>query len=81
MVTTGSWMNPMEAFFGVITRQAIRRGISASVADLIAAIRRFIDGRNERCEPFGWTKDADTVLRKVKRQDASVTRHQARPAN
>jgi len=74
-------MNLVEVFFGIITRQAIRRGISPSVADLIAAIRRFIDGWNERCEPFSWTKDADTVLRKANRQDASVTRHQARPAN
>ena len=62
-------------------RHAIRRGITPSVAALIAAIRRFIDGWNERCEPFSWTKDADTVLRKANRQDASVTPHQARPAD
>lgn len=73
--TSGSWMNLVEVFFGIITRQAIRRGTFPSVADFIAAIRRFIDGWNERCEPFSWTKDADTILRKANRQDASVTRH------
>lgn len=73
--TSDSRMNRGEVFFGIITRQAIRRGTSPSVADLIAAIRRFIDARNDRCEPFTWTKDTDVVLSKAKRQDASVTRH------
>ena len=59
--TSGSWLNLVEIFFGIITRQAIRRrGSFDSVRELIDAIRRFIDGWNERCEPFVWTKDAET---------------------
>ena len=46
-----------------------------SVRDLVDAIRRFIDGWNERCEPFVWTKDADTILAKAKRKTTSDTRH------
>ena len=46
----------VEIFFGIITRQAIRRGTFTSVKDLIAAIEAFIDGWNERCQPFIWTK-------------------------
>jgi hypothetical protein len=38
-----SWLN-MEIFFGIITRQAIRRGSFTSVKDLITAIQAFIDG-------------------------------------
>ncbi len=34
----------VEIFFGIITRQAIRRGTFASVGELIDAIRQFIDG-------------------------------------
>jgi len=37
--TSGSWLNMVEIFFGLITRQAIRRGTFTSVKDLIAAIR------------------------------------------
>jgi len=37
-------MNMVEIFFGIITRQAIRRGTFHSVPDLKAAIRAFIDG-------------------------------------
>ena len=66
--TSGSWLNLVEIFFGIITRQAICRGCFDSVRELIDAIRRFIDGWNERCEPCTWTtKDADTILAKAKR--------------
>jgi len=66
---------PAEIFFGVITRQAIRRGTFTSVRELIEAITAFIDGWNERCEPFVWTKDADTIIAKAHRKPTSSTRH------
>jgi hypothetical protein len=62
-------------FFGLITRQAIRRGTFANVNELIAAIRRFIDAYNDRCEPFKWTKTADQILTKASRPKTSDTRH------
>jgi hypothetical protein len=55
--TSGSWLNLVEAFFSIITRQALRRGSFPTVADLIAAVERFIDAWNDRCAPFTWTKD------------------------
>jgi transposase len=73
--TSGSWLNLVEVFFGIITRQAIRRGSFPSVGELKAAIRRVIDAWNERCEPFVWTEDADTILAKLNTKDASATRH------
>jgi transposase len=74
--TSGSWLNMVEIFFSIITRQAIRRGSYASVRDLTAAIRRFIDGWNDRCEPFVWTKTADELLDHARPgQRTSFTRH------
>ena len=73
--TGASWLNLVEVFFSIITKQAIRRGSFDSVADLVRAIRRFIEAWNERCEPFVWTKDADTVITKAARKGTSVTRH------
>jgi hypothetical protein len=49
----------VEVWFGIIERQAIRRGTYTSVKDLNAKIRAFIDGWNDRCHPFVWTKTAD----------------------
>jgi transposase len=73
--TSGSWLNLVEVFFGIITRQAIRRGSYASVKDLVAAIGRFIEGWNERCHPFQWTKPADEILTHTNRQRTSDARH------
>jgi len=74
--TSGSWLNMVEIFFGIITRQAIRRGTFTSVKDLIAAIEAFIDGWNDRCQPFTWTKTADQLLPHCKSgKRTSFTRH------
>jgi transposase len=73
--TSGSWLNLVEVFFGIITRQAIRRGSFTSVKDLVAAIETYIDAWNERCEPFVWTKTADEILDKAHRKKTSNTRH------
>jgi hypothetical protein len=59
---SASWINLVEAFFSIITRQAIHRGSFPSVAQLVAAIRRFVDGWNDRCGPFLWTKTAEEIL-------------------
>jgi hypothetical protein len=45
----------------------------ASVDDLTAAIRAFIDAWNDRCEPFVWTKTADDILARLKPQTISAT--------
>ena len=50
--TSGSWLNMVEIFFSIITRQAIRRGSFTSVTDLITAIEAFIDGWNEPLPPL-----------------------------
>jgi len=73
--TSASWMNLVEVFFSIITRQTIRRGSFPSVADLVAAIRRFCDAWNERCHPFVWVKDADDIMVKATRKRTSGTEH------
>jgi transposase len=71
--TSVSWLNLVEVFFAIIERQALRRGDFASVQELMAAIRRFCDSWNQRCHPFTWTKNADQILTKLKRSNASAT--------
>ena len=73
--TSGSWLNLVEVFFGIITRQAIRRGSFDDVKQLVAAIRAFIDAYNDRCQPFTWTKTADDILHRATRQPTSDARH------
>ena len=75
--TSGSWLNLVEVWFGIIERQAIRRGSFPSVRDLMIKIRAFITGWNQRKHPFIWTKPADETLDKInrKRKHVSTTRH------
>jgi transposase len=65
--TSCSWLNLVECFFSIITRQAIRRGSFTSVKELTAAIGAFIDNWNDHPVPFAWTKDADEILSKIER--------------
>ena len=73
--TSGSWLNLVEVWFGIIERQAIRRGAFPSVRDLMIKIRAFIDGWNRRKHPFIWTKTADNVLNSIKRKQTSSAHH------
>jgi len=73
--THASWMNLVEVWFGILERQAIRRGVFTSVKDLNAKIRSFISGWNDRAHPFVWTKPADEILKKANRPTTSNPRH------
>ncbi|HEY1914178.1 MAG TPA: IS630 family transposase [Streptosporangiaceae bacterium] len=60
-----SWLNQVEMWFGIITRQAIRRGTFSSVRVLTQAISNYISSWNEDSTPFKWTATADEILEKV----------------
>jgi transposase len=60
-----SWINQIEIWFGIITRQSIRRGTFASVTVLIKTIRDYITHWNSNSRPFQWTATADEILAKV----------------
>lgn len=60
-----SWMNQIETWFGIITRQSIRRGTFTSVKVLIKTIRDYIAHWNADAQPFVWTAAADEILAKV----------------
>ena len=68
-------MNLVEVWFGIIERQAIRRGVFTSVKDLNTKIRAFIDGWNPRAHPFVWTKTAEQILEKANRPTTSNSRY------
>jgi transposase len=65
--TSGSWLNAVENFFSVLTRRRIRRGAFKSIADLQAAINRYLDEHNANPKPFVWTKPANVILAKLQR--------------
>jgi transposase len=64
--TSASWMNQVEIWNGIITRQLIRRGTFSSVKMLNHEIRQFTAAWNARARPFRWTATADEILEKIR---------------
>lgn len=73
--THALWINLIEVWFGLVERQAVRRGVFKSVKDLNPKLRTYIEGWNKRTHPFTWTKTADQVLAKANRPATSSSRH------
>jgi transposase len=67
-----SWVNQIETWFGIITRQSIRRGTFTSVKVLISQIRDYITHWNTTAKPFTWTATADEILAKVRLVQANI---------
>jgi transposase len=67
-----SWINQIETWFSIITRQSIRRGTFSSVKVLTTQIRDYIAHWNTTAQPFVWTATADEILAKVRLVQASV---------
>jgi len=65
--TSSSWLNLVERWFREITDEAIRRGVLASVPDLVTAIEAYLAASNTDPRPFVWTAGADAILEKVRR--------------
>ncbi len=65
--TPCSWLNAVERFFAKLTKRRLKRGVFRSVADLQAAINRFLGEHNGDAKPFIWTADADKIIAAVRR--------------
>ena len=46
--TSASWLNMVELWFSILTKQQVRRGVYHDVPELIAAIEHFIAGYNDQ---------------------------------
>jgi hypothetical protein len=68
--TSASWMNQVETWFGIPTRQALRRGSFENVRVLSAAIERFTREWNAGSSPFAWVKTADEIPKAVRKTQA-----------
>ncbi|MEQ9152821.1 MAG: IS630 family transposase [Parvibaculum sp.] len=66
--TSCSWLNAVEGFFARLARRRLKRGVFRSVADLQAAINRFLDEHNALDpKPFNWTADPNKIIAAVRR--------------
>jgi transposase len=71
--TSASWLNQVETWFGILTRQALRRASFESVRALVAAIERFTRSWNTGASPFVWVKTPDEILAKAVRKPQATS--------
>lgn len=71
--TYSSWLNQVEIWLGMITRDCIRRGIFRSVPDLVSKLMAYVRLYNRQAQPFRWTyRDP---RRRIHVSPISVTQH------
>jgi transposase len=61
--THASWVNLIECFFSILTRQGLQQAVHQSGKELEHFLKSFIDAYNKRCGPFQWTKGPDKLRR------------------
>ena len=71
--TYASWLNQIEIWLGMITRDCIRRGVFHSVSDLAHQIMTYIRSYNRNAQPFHWTYR--NPRKRIRVSPSSVTRH------
>lgn len=72
----GSWLNQVELWFSVLSRQFLRRGNFASMADFETRLRHWLDHYNwEKAHPYQWTYTGQPLVRNT---PFSQTRSQKR---
>jgi transposase len=71
--TGASWLNMVEAWFGILTRRSLRRGSFRTVRALTQHIKAYIDHWNEHPTPFVWTKGSAQIIRKAVRRGINKT--------
>ena len=61
--THASWVNLIECFFSILTKQALQHSVHHSVRDLEKFLKEYITIYNQRCGPFTWTKGPQKLKR------------------
>jgi transposase len=72
---SGSWLNQVERWFGLITDKMIRRGTFHSVDELERAIYEWLATWNEKPKAFVWKATADVILDKVRRCKEAIIKN------
>ena len=61
--THASWVNLIEGFFSILTRQGLQQAVHQSGQELEHFLKSFIQEYNKRCGPFEWTKGPEKLRR------------------
>lgn len=61
--THASWVNLIECFFSILTKQGLQHSIHRSIKDLEKFLNDYITLYNQRCGPFTWSKGPKKLMK------------------
>ena len=61
--THASWVNLIECFFSILTRQGLQQSVHKSAKDLERFLKAYFAHYNQHCQPFQWTKGPEKLQR------------------
>ena len=61
--THASWLNLIECFFSILTRQGLSQSVHQSRQQLRTFLLRYIENYNQHCTSFVWTKGPEKLQR------------------
>jgi transposase len=65
--TSASWLNQLEGFFGILTKQSLSESDFPSKKALIEHIAAYMRAWNKNPTPFSWTKPPAAIIRSHQR--------------
>jgi transposase len=77
--THASWVNLIECFFSILSKQGLAHSVQRSKQDLKELLHRFIANYNANCGPFSWTKGPEQLQRIIETTKEYQAAHPKKP--
>ena len=77
--THASWMNMIECFFSILTRQGLTQSVHRSKKDLKDFLHRYLKKYSEDPTPFTWTKGPEHLQRIIEATKEYQAAHPKQP--
>jgi transposase len=77
--THASWVNLIECFFSLLTRQGLSQSVHQSKRQLKDFLLQYIANYNQHCTPFVWTKGPDKLQRIIEATREYQAAHPPKP--
>lgn len=77
--THASWVNLIECFFSILSKQGLAHSVQRSKQDLKELIQQFIASYNANCGPFTWTKGPEQLQRIIETTKEYQATHPKKP--
>jgi transposase len=77
--THASWVNLIECFFSILSKQGLAHSVQRSKQDLKDLLQRFLASYNATCGPFTWTKGPEQLQRIIETTKQYQATHPRKP--